>query len=103
MVGMTFLAFAIIALGFLAILSAVATHDSALLPATVNPFAPRTTDVADTFASASPSADTLDGDWRSNEVRSLREAEAMLDWLENHNVRHKELTSFGGKFQVRWR
>lgn len=105
MIGLTLLATAIFTLGSAAILYAVAVQDSALLPATVNPFgSPRTTDpTADTFDAVSASAETLTGDWHTNEVQSLREVEDVLDWLENHQVRQTELSQFNGKFQIRWR
>lgn len=105
MIGLTLLATAIATFGSAAILYAVAVRDSALLPATVNPFSsPRTTDPsADTFDTATAAAATLTGDWHTNEVKSLREVEDMLDWLENHNIHQTELTNFNGKFQIRWR
>ena len=105
MFGLTLLATAIFTLGSAAILYAVVAQDSALMPATVNPFGPpRTSDpAADTFDMASASAATLTGDWHTNEVKSLREAEDVLDWLENHHIRHTELSQFNGKFQIRWR
>lgn len=100
MFGLTLIVIAIFSFAALAILNAVATHDPALLPATVNPFAVGTLDAAnDTM----PTGETMDGDWQMNEVCQLHEAEEMLDWLENHNIRHRELTCFGNKFQVRWR
>ena len=105
MIGLTLLATAIFTLGA-AILCAVAMQDAAMMPATVNPFGPaRTGDPsADTMRMSAASAETLNGDsWHTNEVRNLREAEDVLDWLENHNVRHSEMTNFNGKFQVRWR
>lgn len=105
MLGLTLLATAIFTFGSAAILYAVTTSDSALMPATVNPFSmPHTRDAsADTFELASASAATLTGDWHTNEVKTLREAEEVMDWLENHNVRHAELTNANGLFQIRWR
>ncbi len=105
MLGLTLLATAIFTVGSAAILYAMATSDPALMPATVNPFGgPRTGDpAADTFELANAAAATLNGDWHLNEVKTLREAEDVMDWLENHNVRHAELTNANGLFQIRWR
>lgn len=105
MIGLTLFATAILTLGSVAVLYAVAMQDSALMPATVNPFSPsrRIDPSADTFEMSSASVATLNGDWNTNEVKTLREVEDMLDWLENHNVRHTELSSQNGKFLVRWR
>jgi hypothetical protein len=105
MLGLTLFATAIFTFGSAAILYAVATSDPALMPATVNPFgSPRVSDpAADTLELANATAATLTGDWHTNEVKSLREAEDVLDWLENHHVRHAEMTNANGMFQIRWR
>ena len=105
MIGLTLFATAICTVGSAAILYAVATRDSALLPATVNPFVPTTTldPAVDTLVNNPAVCETLAGDWRTDEVTSLREVETVLDWLENHNVRQTELTNFNGRYQIRWR
>jgi hypothetical protein len=105
MIGLTLLATTAFTLAALAILCAVATRDSALMPATVNPFGPtRVSDPsADTLPNDCHAAATLAGDWQSQEFKTLCEVEDMLDWLENHDVRQTELQNLGGKFVVRWR
>jgi hypothetical protein len=105
MLGLTLLATAIFTFGSAAVLYVLATHDSTLMPATVNPFGPVAAfDPAnDTLETGSASAATLTGDWKMNEVASLREVEDVLDWLENHDVHHSELTNHNGRFQIRWR
>ncbi len=88
-----------------AVLSVVATRDSALMPATVNPFstADHCPSSADTLPNATYATATLTGDWKTTEVQSLHQVEDVLDWLENHNVRQTELQRDDGKFVVRWR
>lgn len=105
MIGLTLLATTALTLAALAILCAVATRDSALMPATVNPFStPRLSDPsAETLPINCSSATTLAGDWQSQEFKTLCEVEDMLDWLENHDVRQTELQNLDGKFLVRWR
>lgn len=102
MIGFTLLAFGLTAT---TILCVVATRESGLMPATVNPFGPDDlpASCADTLPDATYATATLAGDWQSTEVQTIRQAEDVLDWLENHHVRHTELQSTGGKFVVRWR
>ncbi|QEL17981.1 hypothetical protein [Limnoglobus roseus] len=87
------------------VLCAVATRDSALIPATVNPFGPGAMPAssADTLPDATYATATLTGDWNVAEAQSLHHVEDILDWLENHNVRHTELQNQNGKLIVRWR
>lgn len=105
MIGLTLLATTILTMTALVVLCAVATRDSALLPATVNPFTgtPKTDASADTLVMGCAATATLAGDWHATEVQTLHEVENILDWLENHNVRQSELQSADGKFVVRWR
>lgn len=89
--------------GLFTLMAVVTTQEATYSPSTVNPFGPN--------LNSDPSSDTIDHmasiptlthGWQMNEVKTLREVEEILDWLENHNVRHTELTTMNGKFQVRW-
>lgn len=93
----------LLTVGIISLMAVVATHDATYSPSKVNPFGPNpnsdpSSDTIDQMASI----ETLPRGWQMNEVKTLREVEDMLDWLENHNVRHTELTQMNGKFQVRW-
>jgi len=47
---------------------------------------------------------TLAGDWQMVELSNLTHVEDLLDNLEIHNIRHKEVEILGNdKFVVRWR
>jgi hypothetical protein len=87
------------------ILYAIATRESGLMPATVNPFAmPASTDIGnETMPLAHASATTLAGDWQTAELATLHQVEDLMDWLENHQITTTELSSMNGKFVVRWR
>ena len=89
----------------LAILCVVATQQPELLPATGSMFAqPTMADpTAETFASAR-SDGTLAGDWQELELSNLSAVEDVLDNLETHHVRQREMAIAGDdKFIVRWR
>jgi hypothetical protein len=107
MIGLTLLATTLCTFAALGILCAVATRDSALIPATVNPFTgglPSVSDAtAETMALGSTSTTTLAGDWQSTEVVNLFEVEEVLDWCENSGFHDTSLTNNNGKFQVSWR
>lgn len=105
MIGLTFLLTLGFSLAALAVLGMVATRESGLAPATVNPFGDTrfSPSAADTLPNGTYEATTLAGDWQTAELKSLHQVEDMLDWLENHDVSHTELQSFDGKFVVRWR
>lgn len=105
MIGLTFLITVGFSLAAVTMLCMVATRESGLVPATVNPFGDVrfSPSAADTLPNGAYEATTLAGDWQSAEFQTLHQVEDMLDWLENHDVRHTELQPVGGKFVVRWR
>lgn len=105
MIGITFLLTLGFSLAALAVLGMVATRESGLMPATVNPFGDVrfSPSAADTLPDGSYEATTLAGDWQTAELDNLHQVEDMLDWLENHDVRHTELQNIDDKFVVRWR
>jgi|GEM_PF-6338979 len=106
MLSLTILSLTIaLTLASLAILCVVATRDSVLSPAMVNPFCtPTITDPTSETMAISSMDNTLAGDWQMVELSNLTHVEDLLDNLEIHNIRHKEVEILGNdKFVVRRR
>lgn len=70
---------------------------------TVYPFAPTTPTAADTLTAAGDTVLADDG-WQSVTLARLSDVEDLLDSLEAHHVRHREVRCLGNNaFCVRWR
>jgi hypothetical protein len=84
----------------------VATRHPALLPGTVQPFAPSADPANDTLAEQAMTSTVLSdaGNWKVVTLSRLCDVEELLDCLEASGTAEREVHTFGNStFAVRWR